>query len=107
MLRLAVRAIAPPAAVDGLRRRAAIRAEAVARMPVQHGLGFGDRRQMLGLDQALHRDRAQVGHQKSVARLERFRRRRRNADAETAGAVEVAEEYRLGRGAERARFLQS
>ena len=28
---------------------------------MQHRLGLGDRRQVLGLDQALHRDRAQVG----------------------------------------------
>ena len=36
-------------------------AEAVARMPAEQRLGLGERRQMIGVDQALHRDRAQVG----------------------------------------------
>ena len=60
----------------------------MAQVPVQHRLGFGDRRQVLGLDQPLHRDRAQVGDQEAVARFQRFRRRRRDAEAETAGAIQ-------------------
>ena len=33
----------------------------MAGMPAQHRLGFGDRRQMIGINQPLHRDRAQIG----------------------------------------------
>src|ERR1035437_1237361 len=88
MLGLAGRAIAPPAGMHGLRRRAAVRAEAVAQMPVQHRLGLGDRRQMLGLDQPLHRDGTQVGDMQAVAGLQRLRRGRRNAVADAGNAVQ-------------------
>ena len=104
MLGVALRTIALPAGADRLRRRAAVRAEAVTQMPMQHRLGLGDRRQMLGPDQPLHRDRAQVGDQEIVARLQRFRRSRRNAVAETGSAFQQAEENRLARGRQRARF---
>ena len=60
---------------------------------------------MLGLDQPLHRDRAQVGGTESVAGFERFRRRRRNAVAEAGGAFEEPKENRLAGGAQRAGFL--
>ena len=56
----------------GLRRRAAIRTEAMPRMPAKQRLGFGERRQMLGIDQALHRDAAQIGELEVAARLQRF-----------------------------------
>ena len=60
MLDLAGRAGALPAAVDHVGRDAAIGAEPVPGVPVQHRLGLGQRRQMVGVDQALDRDRAQI-----------------------------------------------
>ncbi len=78
----------------------------MARVPVQHRLGFRDRRQMGGVAQALHRHRAQVGDMETVARLQGFRRRRRQADAEAGGAVLEAEEHGFGRRPERARFVE-
>ena len=72
-----------PACTD-LRRRAAIGTETVARMPAEQRLGFGERRQMLGADEALHRDAAQVGDFQIVARFERLERaadRGRNRNA--------------------------
>ena len=48
---------------------AAIGAEAMARMPVQQRLGFRERGQMLGRDQSLHRDRAQIGDEKFARAL--------------------------------------
>ena len=89
-----------------LRRRAAIGTEAVARVPVQHGLGLGDRRQVLGVDQALDGDRAQVGDEKVAARFQRFGGGRRDADAETRGAIERAEKDRFGRRRQRARLVE-
>ena len=53
---LAGRTVAPPAALHRARRRAAIGTEAMARMPAEQRLGLGERRQMLGVDQTLHRD---------------------------------------------------
>jgi len=76
----------------------------VARVPVQHGFCLGDRRQMVRLDQTLHGDRAQVGHEQVVARFQCFGRGLRDAVAETAGAAEMPEEHRLGRRRERLRF---
>src|SRR5580704_7800219 len=46
MLGLARRTIAPPATLDEVRRRRAIGAEAMARMPTENGLGLRERRQM-------------------------------------------------------------
>src|SRR5512143_1804974 len=56
VLGFALWAIAPPSARYKPRCGAAVRAKAVARVPVQHGLGFGDRRQVIGSDEALHRN---------------------------------------------------
>ena len=84
MLRLALRAIAPPAALRRFRRCPAIGAEAMPRMPVQQRLGLGERRQMVGRDEALHRDRAQVGDKKSsraFSAFGEFRLERRNQSA--------------------------
>ena len=106
MLGLAVGAIAPPAAVDGERRRAAIRAEAMLGVPVQHRLAFGDRRQMVGVDQTLHGDGAQIGDQKIVAGLERLRGVWRDAESKVTGFVEVAEENSFGGRRQSARFCQ-
>ena len=61
MLRAAVRAIAPPAGVDAVGGCAAVRAKAVTGMPVQDRFRFRDRRQMIGLDQSLNRNGAQIG----------------------------------------------
>src|SRR6516162_3492929 len=58
MLGAAGRAIASPARFDQIGGGAAIRAKAMARMPVEERLAFGERRQMVGLDQPAYRDRA-------------------------------------------------
>src|SRR5262245_60413463 len=59
MLGAAGRAVASPTGFDQIGRgRPAIRAKAMARMPVEQRLAFGERRQMVGLDHAAHRDRA-------------------------------------------------
>ena len=92
VLDLAGRAGALPAGVYHFGLDAAVGAEAMPRMPVQHRLGLGERRQMLGRDQSLDCDRAQIGHHEIVARLQRFGVRRRDAGAEARGAVEQAEE---------------
>ena len=92
-----------PACTD-LRRRAAIRAEAMPRMPADKRLGFGKRRQMLGGDQALHRDRAQIGDFQIVARFERLDRLRVEPKTETRRAVNEAEKYAHLFAAERARL---
>ena len=39
-------------------------------MPVEQRLAFGERRQMIGLDETAHRDRAQIGEDEFVAHLE-------------------------------------
>ena len=86
MLRHAGRAIAPPAALDRLRGRAAIRAEAVARMPAEQRLGFGERRQMVGIEQAAHRDRAQIGDREMSSRPAARRSRLHRARPRSRGA---------------------
>ena len=106
MLDLAGRAGALPAGVDHVGLDAAVGAEAVPRVPVQHRLGLGERRQMFGRRKALDRDRAQIDDEQIVARLQRFGARRRDAVAEARSAVEQAEEHRLGGGRERARLVR-
>src|SRR5580693_10738057 len=101
MLGLAGRAIAPPTALHYARRRSAIRTKAMARMPADQRLGFGERRQMRGVDQALHRDGAQIGDFQIVARLERLDRCRIEAEAEARRIAQEAEEDRFARVAER------
>src|SRR5512139_233292 len=70
MFGLALRAIPPPAAADRLRRSPAIGAEPVACVPMQHGLRFGNRWQMVSCDKALHRDRAEVRNLQIAARFQ-------------------------------------
>src|SRR5215467_2756512 len=67
VLGLAQWAVAPPAAIDEPRHAAAVRAESVARMHVQHRLGFSDRRQVVLLDQTLDRDGTQIGDMQIAA----------------------------------------
>ena len=69
MLGLADRAIAPPAGLRQCGRRAAIGAEAMARVPAENRLGFCERRHMHGIDLALHRDGAQIDEFQIVARF--------------------------------------
>ena len=59
----------------------------MARMPMQHGLGFRDRWQMIGGDKTLYSDRAKVRHVQIIARLQRLRRLRREAVTETRRSV--------------------
>ena len=104
MLRLALRAVAPPAALRHVGRRAAIGAEAMTRMPVQQRLGLRERRQMIDRDQTLHRDRAQIGDEKVLARFQAFGEFRIEPDAEPGGVALQTEEQRLHVVCERADF---
>src|SRR5262245_25198722 len=98
MLGLASGTVAPPASADKFRRRAAIRAKAVARMPVQHGFSLGNRRQMIGGDKALHRDRAQIGYVEIVTGLEGLRSLRCEPMAKPGCSIKQAEENRFCSG---------
>ena len=44
----------------------------MAQVPIEQRLAFGERRQMIGLDQATHGDRSQIGDDEVVACLERL-----------------------------------
>ena len=59
-----------------------------------------------GVDKALDRDRAQIDDEQIVARLQRLGARLADAGAEARGAVEQAEEHRLGGRRERARLVR-
>src|SRR3974390_253963 len=72
MLRLAGRAIAPPAPIDGLAAGTAIRAESMSPVPSEQRLCRRQRRQMLAVHKGAHCDRTQVRDPESVARLECF-----------------------------------
>src|SRR3981081_2775368 len=84
----ATRTIAPPARFDDIARRPAIRAEAMPRVPGEQRLAFRQRRQMIGLDDAAHRDRAQVGDEKVLACLERLGVGRIERDGESGNALD-------------------
>ena len=83
----------------GLRRRAAIGTEAVARVPAEHRLGLGERRHMLGVDRALHRDRAQIDELEIAPRLQRLDRRHFETDAEARRFTQKAEKHGFARRA--------
>src|SRR5579862_4270042 len=100
MLHLAGWAIAPPTGFDHPCRRTAVGTETVAPVPAEHRLGLGQRRQMVGMDQAVHRDRTNVSDFQIIARLERLDVGRIEIDAETRGITHETEEHRLARGAE-------
>jgi hypothetical protein len=91
MLGLAPLAVASPAAADKPCRSPAVGAKAVARMPVQDSLGFGDRRQVIRRDQSLYGDRSQVGHQQIAAALQSLGRLRRKPMAKSRRAIMQAE----------------
>ncbi len=76
----------------------------MTQVPLQHRLGFRDRRQMIGVDQSLHRDRAQIGDHQVIARFQRLGGVLRNAEAEAAFAVEMSEKDGFGCRAEGSRF---
>ena len=78
----------------------------MTRVPVQHGLGFGERRQMLRCDKSLDRDRAQIDHEEIVALLERLRAGLADTGAEAPGAVHEAEENRFGARRKRLCLIQ-
>ena len=92
-------------ACDIAGRLAAIGAEAMARMPGEQRLRLGERREMLGSDQSLHGDRAQVGDEQIGALLQRLGGLGIERDAEAAGLAGQSEKHRLGGRRERARFL--
>src|SRR5215510_1034353 len=106
MLRAAGWAIASPAGFDEIGRGPAIRAKAMARMPVEQRLAFGERRQMVGLDQATHRDRAQIGDDELVPCFEHLRGRPVERDRESRRVLAEAEKNEFRRAAERARVFQ-
>jgi hypothetical protein len=72
MLRPAYRAIASPAAFDEIGRSPARRAKAMPPVPIEQRLAFGERSEVVRLDQAAHRDRAQIRHDEFLTRFERF-----------------------------------
>src|SRR5262252_8503415 len=106
MLRAAGRAIASPAGFDEIGRGPAIRAKAMTSMPVEQGLAFGEWRQMVGLDQATHRDRAQIGDDELVPCFEHLRGRRLECDRESRRLLAEAEKNQLRGAAKRARFCE-
>src|SRR5262249_53241273 len=98
MLGLASGAVAPPASADKFRRKAAIRAKAVARMPVQHGFSLGNRRKVIGGDKALHRDRAQISYVEIITGLEGLCSLRREPMTKPRCSVKQAKEDRFCSG---------
>ena len=104
MLRAAGRAVAPPAGVDDAARRPAIGTEAVARMPAEHRLRLGERRQMLRREKRAGRDRPQIGDEKIAAALEGFDGRLVDARRKSRRAVEQAEKHFLAPWRERCRL---
>src|ERR1700758_2899307 len=75
-------------------------------MPIEKRLAFRERRQMIDLDEALHRDRAQVDDDELVTRLEGLGDMRLERDCEAGRALAEAEKDDLGGATERARFWQ-
>src|SRR5262245_66373739 len=75
-------------------------------MPIEKRLAFRERRQMIDLDEALHRDRAQVDDDELVARLEGLGDMRLERDCEAGRTPAEAEKDDLGGATERARFWQ-
>ena len=64
-------------------------------MPADQCLGFGERRQVVGTDQALHRNCSQVRDFQIVARLQRLDRFRIEAEAEARRVAKQPEKDRL------------
>src|SRR5215510_10600396 len=91
MLGVARRAVAPPAGLDRLGGRAAVRAEAMALMPIEQWLAFRERRQMLACDQATQCDRAQVHDLEGAGGLERGCGIRLDRDRKACRAIDKAE----------------
>src|SRR6516225_1236217 len=106
MLRPARGAIAPPAGFDEIGRGTARRAKAMAPMPIEKRFALGERRQMLDLDQAANCDRAEIGDEEFVARLEHLRGRRVECDRESRRVLAEAEKNQFRGAAERARLCQ-
>src|SRR6516164_9734829 len=106
MLRPARGAIAPPAGFDEIGRGTARRAKAMAPMPVEERFALGEGRQMLGLDQAADRDRAEIGDDELVPCFEHLRGRRLECDRESRRLLAEAEKNQLRGAAKRARFCQ-
>src|SRR5262245_42433856 len=106
MLRPARGTIAPPAAFDQIGCGPASRAKAMPRMPVEQCLAFGERRQMVGLDQATYRDRAQIGDDEFFVCFEGFRDRQLERDRESRRAPAQSKKHGFGGAAERARFCK-
>src|SRR5215469_297541 len=98
--------IAPPAGLDQCGCCAAIRAEPMPRMPTEQCLGFGQGRQMIRRHHALHRDRAQVGDLKVVARLQFLNRLWVEAKPEPRRCISKPEEHDLAHAAECARLAR-
>ena len=74
-------------------------------MPGEQRLRFRQRREMLGPDQSLHGDRAQVGDEEIGPLLQRLGGLGIERDAEAAGFAGKPEEHALGGRRERARFI--
>src|SRR5258708_3195799 len=107
MLGLAARAFALPAGLQDVGLRAAVRAEAMARMPGEQRLGFRERRKMIRRDETLYGNRAQIGDEEIVAPFQRFGGFGIERDAEASGIAVEAEKHRLGDRRKRVRVLRS
>ena len=68
-------------------------------MPVEQRLAFGERRQVIDIDEAAYCDRAQVRDCEFVTGLERVRRSRVECDCKKGAAVPQPEKGGLGRPA--------
>ncbi len=75
-------------------------------MPVEQRFAFGERRQMVGLDESAHRDRAQIDDDEFVAALEGLGGLRLERDCESGCASGEAEKDDLAGATKRARFWQ-
>ena len=76
-------------------------------VPVEKRLAFGQRRQMVGIDETAHGDRPQIGHDEFVVRLERLRNRGIERHCRSWRAVEQAEKDDFRRSPEVAGFCQA
>ena len=75
-------------------------------MPAEQRFRFGERRQMICGDQALHRDRAKIGYFEIIAPLQLLHRLRIETATEARRRVDKPEKYYFAHGAEHARLAR-
>ena len=74
------------------------------RVPAEQRLRFRERRQVLRIDQSLHRDRAQIGDFQIIARFERLNGLRVETETEARYIADQSKEHTVAHGAEPMRF---